>query len=188
MSRIFRNTLGFFVGLIAVSILAVSMGGCSLFAKLESPAMQPFDAIAVAVGVDALVGQNIATQAARAASIKAIAQEILAVDQGTLATLATLESVAAAKVQARNLPPGDAAAAQLLIAGLSAAVNTYVGKLGSNARINEVQVDVAAVLGWVIAECDKFLPATAGSSMPFRALFSYGVGTLRDQNRDRATG
>jgi hypothetical protein len=169
MSRIFRNTLGFAVGLIAVSILAVSMGGCSLFAKLESPAALPFDAIAVAVGVDALVGVNLPTQAARAASIKAIAAEILAVDQGTQATVTTLESVAAAKVQALGLPPGDAAASQLLIAGLSAAVNSYVGKLGTSAKANEIQVDVATVLGWVIAECNKYLPATTsdGSSNPF---------------------
>jgi hypothetical protein len=182
MTRSIRNTLGFMAGLIVVSLIAVGMGGCSLFAKLESPAAQPFDALAVAVGVDALVGTNTATQAARAASIKAIASEILAVDQGTQASLSTLESVAAAKVQARNLPPGDAAAAQLLIASLSAAVNTYVGKLGSNAKVNEVQVDVAAVLGWVIAECNKFLPATTsdGSSTPFHSL----MGGLLGKNGD----
>lgn len=170
MSRTLRNMSGFMLGICIVALFAVAMGGCSLVAKLESPAAQPFDAIAVAVGVDTLVGTNLSTQAARAASIKAIAAEVLAVDQGTQATLATLESVAAAKVQALNLPPGDAAASQLLIAALSATINTYVGKLGANAKANEVQVDVAAVLGWVIAECNKFLPATAGSSTPFPEL------------------
>lgn len=179
--RTLRNVTSFAAGVLIACFIAACMNGCSLIHKLESPVAQPFDAIAVAVGVDALIGTNPVTQAARAASIKAIASEILAVDQGTLATLATLESVAAAKVQARNLPPGDAAAAQLLIAGLSAAVNTYVGKLGSNARVNEIQVDVAAVLGWVIAECNRFLPATTSesSSTPFPSPLSYRMGTLR---------
>lgn len=179
--RSIRNFTGFAIGLIAVASLAVLMGGCSLVSKLESPAAQPFDAIAVAVGVDALVGGNTATQAARAASIKAIAQEVLAVDQGTQATLTTLESVAAAKIQALNLPPGDAAASQLLVAALSATVNAYIGKLGTSAAANEVQVDVAAVLGWVIAECNKYLPAatTDGSSSSFFRRF---VLVLRDRS------
>ncbi len=167
--------------LFAACVLALC--GCSLIQKLESPAAQPFDAIAVAVGVDTLVGTNLATQAARASSIRAIAVEILAVDQGTQATLATLESVAAAKVQALQLPPGDAAASQLLIAALSATINTYVGKLGTNAKVNEVQVDVAAVLGWVIAECNRFLPAAAGTSTPFRGVVlvvrDRGLGVAR---------
>jgi hypothetical protein len=155
---------------LGAAVLVAMLGACSLIQKLESPAAQPFDAIAVAVGVDTLVGVNPATQAARAASIKAIALEVQAVNVGTVATLATLESVAAAKVQALQLPPGDAAASQLLIAALSATVNSYVGKLGANAKANEVQVDVGAVLAWVIAECDRFLPktASAGTSMGFQ--------------------
>jgi hypothetical protein len=166
---------------LGAALLVVTLGACSLIQKLESPAAQPFDAIAVAVGVDTLVGTNPSVQAARAASIKAIAQEVLAVDTGTQATLTTLESVAAAKVQALKLPPGDAAASQLLIAALSATVNTYVGKLGSNAKANEVQVDVAAVLGWVIAECDKFLPktASAGPSWSFRYVHSMEPNFVR---------
>lgn len=179
MTRSIRNFIGFSLGLIIVAAVAVGMGGCSLVSKLESPAAQPFDAIAVAVGVDALVGVNLSTQAARAASIKAIAQEVLAVDQGTIATLATLESVAAAKVTALQLPPGDAAAANLLVAVLSSTVNSYVGKLEANAKVNEIQVDVATVLGWVIAECNKYLPASAGTSTPFPRF----VAVVSDRSR-----
>lgn len=182
--RSIRNFIGFAAGLIIVATVAACMNGCSLVSKLESPAAQPFDAIAVAVGVDALVGVNLPTQAARATSIKMIAQEVLAADQGTQATLATLESVAAAKVTALQLPPGDAAAANLLIAVLSATVNNYVAKLGTTAIANEVQVDVAKVLGWVIAECNKYLPAatTDGSSNPFPRF----VVVVRDRGRDLA--
>lgn len=154
---------------LAAMVLTV-LSGCGIVSFLEKPAAQPFDAIGVAVGVDALVGVNPLTQAARAQAIKGIAQEVLAVDQGTVATLATLETVAAAKVQALGLPPGDAAASQLLIATLSAAVNAYAGNLGTNAKVNEIQVDIATVLNWVIAECNKFLPASAsvgGPALPF---------------------
>lgn len=148
--------------LILAATAALALGGCSLMAKLESPAAQPFDAAAVAVGVDAIVAQGTpAAQAARAASIKLIATEVLAADVGTTATLATLESVAAAKVATLKLPPGDQAAASLFLAVVSSAVSQYATKAQSNATVTQVQAAVATVLGWVIAECNKFIPAVA---------------------------
>jgi hypothetical protein len=146
----------------AIAVL-MTLPGCALVSKLESPAAQPFDQVAVAAGVDAIVmqGATPTVQAARAASIKAIATEVLAADTGTTATLATLESVAQAKVTALALPPGDAAAAALLIASLDAAINTYAGKLTGNAQVAQVQTAVATVLGWVISECNHYIPTAA---------------------------
>lgn len=143
--------------LIALVLAAVLLSACSVFSFLESPAAQPFDQVAVAVGVDALVGVNPALKAPRAAAIKQIALEVQAANTGAVATLATLESVAAAKIQALQLPPGDNAAAQLLVATLSASINAYVTRLGTNAKVGEVQADVGQVLTWVIAECSVYL-------------------------------
>lgn len=138
------------VASIAVAMLALS--GCKV---LESPAAQPFDQAAVAVGVDTIVGVNSITKAARAAAIYKIAAEVLAADTGTVATLDQILSVVSAKITVLNLPPGDQAAANLLLAVLEAAINTYVGNLTGGATVQNIQASVAVVCKWVMAEAAR---------------------------------
>lgn len=152
MTRSIRNFVGFAVGLIIVAFFAVSMQGCKY---LESPAAQPFDAIAVAVAVDTVAGTNTVTVAARASAIKAIAQDVLAADTGTVVTIDGLLALATGKVAALKLPPGDAAAAQLFLAVIESAINQYVTTLQGGQSVSNVQTSVATVAGWVIAECTR---------------------------------
>lgn len=135
-----------------LSIVAVMVCAC---AYLESPAAQPLDAIAVAVAVDTVVGTNTVTQASRASAVKRIAQEVLAADTGVTATVDSLESVAAAKVAALKLPPGDQAATQLFLAILDTAANTYVSKLTGGATAANTQAAIGVVCNWVIAEATR---------------------------------
>jgi len=153
MTRSIRNFVGFSFGLIAVAALAVSMQGCKV---LESPAAQPFDAIAVGVAVDTVVGTNAATQAARASAVKAIAQKVLAADTGVTATVGNLQALAMAQIAKLNLPPGDAAAADLLVAVLNTAATQYISTLtAGNANVANTEVAVAQVCNWVIAEATR---------------------------------
>lgn len=131
---------------------AVALGAC---AYLESPAAQPFDQIAVAVAVDTVVGTNPVTSAARAAAVKSVAQKVLAADTGVVTTLDSLQAVALAKVTALGLPPGDAAAAAILLAVFNSAVDHYVSTATAGTSAGNVQVAVSTVCNWVIAEATR---------------------------------
>lgn len=146
------NPFAVFMLLLCCIAPAFFLPGCAV---LESPAAQPFDAIAVSVGVDTVVGTNPVTQAARAASVKRIALLVLAADTGVTATVASLEAIAAAEVAKLHLPPGDQAAAQLLLAVLDTAVNQYVAVKTGGATIQNTQVAIATVCGWVTAEATR---------------------------------
>lgn len=135
-----------------IGVIAAVLCAC---AYLESPAAQPLDAIAVAVAVDTVVGTNTVTQAARASAVKAIAAQVLAADTGTAATVDSLEAVAASKVAALKLPPGDQAAAQLFLAVIDTAANTYLAKLTGGATVANTQAAIAVVCNWVIAEATR---------------------------------
>lgn len=152
MTRSIRNFIGFSAGLIFVAVLAVSMNGCKY---LESPAAQPFDAVAVAVAVDSVVGTNPITQAARATQVKTIAAAVLAADTGTVATVDALLAVATAKVTALQLPPGDQAAVSLFLAVVETGVNTYIASLQGGASVQNTQTAIATVCNWVIAEAAR---------------------------------
>lgn len=135
-----------------IAAIAVLLSGC---AYLQSPAAQPFDQIAVAVAVDAVVGVNPVTQASRAHAVKDIAEKVLAADTGVVTTVAELQAVALAKVQALGLPPGDAAAALILLTVLNSAADHYVASVASGASLGNAQVAVAAVCKWVIDESTR---------------------------------
>jgi hypothetical protein len=142
--------------LAAAAFIALSLSACS---TLESPAAQPFDAVAVAVAVDTVVGTNASTAVARASAIKSIAQQVLAADTGATATIASLEAVASAKIVALKLPPGDAAAAALLLTVVDTAVTSYVASkttgTTADANVQAAQVAIATVSNWVIAEATR---------------------------------
>lgn len=138
--------------LAAMALSVMTLSGCAL---IESPAAQPFDTVAIDVGVDAVVGINPITAAPRAAAIQKIAMEVLAADTGTLVTVDALLTVINGKVAALQLPPGDAEAAALFVAVVETAVNTYVAKLPTNATAANVQAAVGFVAKAVIAETTK---------------------------------
>lgn len=144
----------FTIGL-KLAIASIALCIVSACAYLESPAAQPFDAIAVAVAVDSVVGTNTVTQAARASAVKRIAQEVLAADTGVTATLDNLEGIATAKVAALKLPPGDQAAAQLFLAVLDTAINQYASKVTGGSNVASTQAAIATVCNWVIAEATR---------------------------------
>lgn len=141
--------------LLMATMAAIVLCGCSLIQKLESPAAQPFDTVAIAVGVDAIVGTNPLVEVARASAIKQIAVQVLAADTGTLATVDALLVVVNAKVAALNLAPGDQAAAALFLAVVESAINQYTAKLTSTATASNVQAAVSFVAQAVIAECTR---------------------------------
>lgn len=150
-----RFTFSMFAIMATAIIVAtfMSMPGCKV---LQSPAMQPFDAIAVSVAVDTVVGTNPITKASRAAAVKRIATQVLAADTGVMATVDSLAALAGAEVAKLNLPPGDQAAAQLLLAVLDSAANQYIGSLtGGNLDVKNTQVAIGVVCNWVIAEASR---------------------------------
>lgn len=142
---------------LAVLVTVITFGALSLqgCAYLESPAAQPLDSIAVAVAVDAVVGTNTVTQAARAHAVKDIATQVLAYDTGVVATLAELQTVVAAKIAALHLPPGDQAAAQLFLAVINAAINQYISAHTDGVTLSTAQVAISTVAGWVIQEATR---------------------------------
>lgn len=137
------------------ALAAVALCGCSLYTKLSSPAAQPFDAIAIAVAVDAVVGTNPVVSAPRAAAVQKIAQEVLAADTGTAVTVDALFAVAQAKVSALNLAPGDGAAAQLFLAVVKGAADQYVAQATSNTNVTQAQAAIAFVCNAVILETTR---------------------------------
>lgn len=140
---------------VALGVLLVTIGALAGCQYLQSPAAQPFDAIAVSVAVDTVVGTNSVTQAARASAVKDIASKVLAADTGAVATVAELEALAGSKIALLKLPPGDAAAVNLMLAVLDTAVNTYIASLTGGATAQNAQVAVATVCNWVIAEATR---------------------------------
>lgn len=135
-----------------LAAMALSVMTLSACATLESPGAAPFEKVAVDVGVDSLVGVNPITKAARAAAIYKIASEVLAADTGVVTTVDQLLSTINAKVAALGLPPGDQQAALLFTGVVEAAVNQYLSQQIGGATGAQVQVAVATVANWVMAE------------------------------------
>lgn len=143
MTRSLRNCLGFATGLIAISILAVSMGACSLLTKLTSPAAAPV--------VDAAVLVAVATAEAKgvtAAQINSVAKQALAADTGVTGTLAAVSTLVNVQIAKLSLPAADMAAIQIVEVALEAEITA---KIGANANLATAQAAVAEVLNDVIA-------------------------------------
>lgn len=137
---------------LALACLIATVVGC---ATLMSPQAAPFEQLGIAVAVDTVVGVNPVTQAARAHAVLDVAQKVLAADTGAVTTVDSLKAVAAARVTELGLPPGDAAAAQILLAVVNSAVDQYVASLTGGASAGNAQVAVATVCKWVIAEATR---------------------------------
>lgn len=136
--------------LILMLVVATGLSGCTFLSKLSTPTAQPYIQAAVTVAVAATIGTNPATQHARAAQIKAIAQEVLLVATGSEVPLTQLQTIVMQKIASLNLPPGDVAAAQILLAALDAAIQLEIANLSNGAVTPSTQAAVTAILNDVI--------------------------------------
>jgi hypothetical protein len=134
----------------AAAACIVALSGCAFVSKLSTPAAAPFVQVAVDAAVAGAVGTNPAIAKVKAARIKAIAQQALAADSGTTATLAAVEGVVNAQLVKLNLPPADLAAAQLLTATLTAVIQQQLSSPSAGAVTAQTQVAIAQVLQDVI--------------------------------------
>jgi hypothetical protein len=125
--------------------LFLPLSGCaSIQSFLNSPAAVPVEQSVVLVAVGTAESKGIT-----AAEINKVATVALAADQGTQATLGAVSVAVNAELASLNLPAADQAAAGILVAALSAAVEA---KVGTNADVALAQTDVATILGYVIAD------------------------------------
>lgn len=132
------------ITVVLVAALVVSaLAGCSLLAKLGTPAAQPYVTAAVDVAVATAEAKGIP-----AAQINSICKTALAADSGTAATLATVSAVVNAQLAKLKLPAGDLAAAQILEDALSVAIQAQVG---ANPNVATAQAAIADVLNAAIA-------------------------------------
>jgi len=133
------------------SLLLFGCSGCSFISKLATPGAQPYVQAAVDIAVAQAVGTDPTVWKEKAGQIKTIATEVLAVDQGSVVPLTQLEAFVNTKIQALKLPPGDVAAAQVLMAALSTAVQLEIQNLNTKGNVtDQTQAAVAQILNDVI--------------------------------------
>jgi hypothetical protein len=142
---------------IGMGLLAVTgLSGCATLANLFTPTAAPYVQVAVDVAVAAAVGTDTSTQQAKATKIKTIAQQLLAADSSTTATLAAIETTLNAKLVSLNLPPGDLAAAELLTNTLEAVLQAQLANPTTAAKLGTAQVAVADILNDVITATSAY--------------------------------
>lgn len=120
------------------------MTGCAQFVAFEkSPTGEAVLQASVLVAVGTAESKGIS-----ATQINAIAHKALEADSNVSASLAAVSLVVQNEVAALHLPPQDQAAADILLAALSAAVQS---KVGTNADLAQAQTAAAVVINDVIA-------------------------------------
>lgn len=126
-----------------VLCMGFGLGGCATVEGLfASPAAAPVIESVVLIAVGTAESKGIT-----AAEINKVCKIALAADSGTGATLATVAAAVNAELAILNLPAADLAAANILEAALSAAIQA---KIGSNADVATTEENVATVLAVAI--------------------------------------
>lgn len=140
--------------LLFVAALVLGAGSqltaCASLGKAITPASQIVIDGAADVAVATAVQKGIP-----AAQIKAVATQLLALDNGS-AALAAIESAVNTIVAKQHLPPGDVAAVQLLTQSLTAAVNLKLSAPAAAGVTGSTQVAIADVLNAVIQACSFY--------------------------------
>ena len=131
---------------VLLSLALVALAGCAVWPKLASPSAAPF----IQAGIDVAV-TTAEQKGITAAQINKVAKTALAADSGTTATVTAIEGVVNAQLVALKLPPGDLAAAQLLMATLGSIITAELQKGSAAAITAQTQVAVATILKDVIA-------------------------------------
>lgn len=117
---------------------------CStITSTLSKPSSAPYILAAVDVAVATAESKGIT-----AAQINSIARQAYVADQNAGASLAAISAVVTAQVAKLNLPAGDQAAIDIVLAALSASIQT---QLQANPTVAQVQVAAAVVINDVIA-------------------------------------
>lgn len=134
-----------------VLVMTLLVSDCATLSKITTPAAQPYIQAAVDVAVATFIGTNPPEQKPRAIQIKAIAQEVLALDEGSVLPITQIEGFVNSKIAALRLPPADVAAAQLLMAAITTTVQVEIQNLSTHGNVtNNTQAAVAQILTDVI--------------------------------------
>ncbi len=127
-----------------VILVAVSMTGCAAISNwFGSPSSAPYIQAAVDIAIATAEAKGIS-----ATQINTIAKAALAADSGTTTTLAAVAGLVDSQISKLHLPPGDQAAADILVTAISAAISA---KVGTNTSVANAQAAAAVVLNDVIA-------------------------------------
>jgi hypothetical protein len=132
--------------LLLASAAVMILGLASACSTIEGLISSPTGATVVTAAADVAVA-TAESKGISAAQINAIAKTVLAADSGSSATLAALSALVTTQIAAAKLPPGDQAAADILVAALSASIQT---KIAGNTSLAAAQAAVAEVLNDVI--------------------------------------
>jgi len=153
-----------FLAVAAAAAIAVLSGCTALktaYSKITSPNGQVISQITVDLAVGAVIG-NGSDAKTKAANVKAVAQKVLAADQGTTVALSAIVAVANDEIAKLKLSPAEQAGAALLVNTLSAlAANalapaaTGTAATASTAAAN-TQVVVAQLVNDVITACGGY--------------------------------
>lgn len=137
----------------------VAIAGCATLGQVFTPANAPLVAASIDVAVAVAAGNDAAAAPARANVIRKVAQDLLAVDQGSSATVATVEAALNAEIDKLKLAPVDAAAAKLLTAAFTAAIDAQIQKAIDGKLTPDTRVAIATVLGQIIVATNSYAPA-----------------------------
>lgn len=137
--------MGTVAAVLLTGLLAGTMlSGCSTVeSTLTSPKSAPYVQAAVDVAVATAESKGIS-----AAQINTIAHQALIADQGVGATLTAVSSVVQAQIAKLRLTAADQAAADIVLAALSASIQT---QLQANPTLAQAQTAAAVVINDVIA-------------------------------------
>lgn len=132
-------------------VLAVStLSGCAT-APTQTEQAGVTVAVSIATGAAISSSGNSAVQAQRAASFKAIAVEVKAVNDAGTATLTTLAADLAPLIA--KLPPADQLAAHTLVAALTPFLQA---ETSGNVKLQNAQATVDVILQAVIDACSTY--------------------------------
>lgn len=142
-----------------VTAALVILAGCATLAQILTPANAPLVAASIDIAVAVAVGNDAATAPARATVIRDVATQLLAVDQGDSATVETVETALNAEIDKLKLQPIDAAAAKLLTAAFTSAVNAQIQKAIDGKLTPDTRVVIADVLKQIVTATNGYAPA-----------------------------
>jgi hypothetical protein len=131
----------------ALAVLSIGMSGCSSGAlgKVFTPNTVLISQIGFDVAVGAVCGSDTAVGKAKAASLKLVATQLLAVDTGSTAPLAALEASLQAKMATLKLPPTDQMAATVLLQVINQTIANLVQKPASSTSTTPTTTMTATV-------------------------------------------
>lgn len=135
-----------------LAFIALTLNGCAALGTVNSvltSQKNPIVLAGVTLAVSAAIGSG-ADAKDRAASIKAIAQQVYADSASPAATVALLETSLNAKVASLAKNPGQLAAFTILTSTLETYLNTYIAANPSGAITSATLVDIQGVANAVI--------------------------------------